>query len=272
MSLDNEKTTCKLLGLELARHSYPQVMQTLEAAIETGQKWLCATPNLDIMRLAYKNADFYKVLSHCDYLFADGMPLIWASKLTKTPLPERVAGCDVMQDLLKLSADKGYRVVLFGAGPGVAEQAAEIACQRWPGVNIVGAFCPSKEDLASSEGSKAWVEKINALDCQILLVGLGAPKQELWLSHYYEALNPMVMLPCGGSIDFVAGTQPKAPGWIGKIGFEWLYRLLGNPQKFYQRYLVDDLPFLFTLLYKTWQEPAFCPHPIQTTTQSTKSA
>ncbi len=173
------------------------------------------------------------------------MPLVWLSKFTKTPLPERVAGCDVVYDFCRLSHQKGYKLFFLGGAPGVADIAKEKLQVQYPHVQVVGTYSPEPSELSDPVASQQIVETINASGADVLMVALGAPKQEFWLAQHRNNLQAKILIPCGGSIDFIAGVQPKSPQWIGKLGLEWLYRLGTNPGKFFDRYLVKDLPFLF---------------------------
>jgi N-acetylglucosaminyldiphosphoundecaprenol N-acetyl-beta-D-mannosaminyltransferase len=209
------------------------------------------------LRLAYENQDFHTVVKNADFVFADGMPVIWLSKLrtqhtgVTAPLNERVPGCDIVFDLCKRSHEKGYRIFMLGAGPGVAEEAKIKLEQMFPNIQIVGTYAPAPQELTVPEWSDGIVETINHSGADILFVALGAPKQETWIQQNRHKLNPYVIIPCGASIDFIAGVQKKSPKWLGKIGLEWLFRLACNPARLFNRYILNDFPFLFKAYYRT---------------------
>jgi N-acetylglucosaminyldiphosphoundecaprenol N-acetyl-beta-D-mannosaminyltransferase len=240
-----------LMGLDFAQHTYDQVLSHLAQCAKNRIKTLCVTINLDILRLTHQDPDYYQVVKQAGYRFADGMPLVWMSRLTATPLPERVAGCDIVHDVCRLSHQQGLSVFILGAGPGVADTAVSKLKVECPQINVVGTYAPDRPELTNAQASQAIVDRINTHAPDFLLVALGAPVQEKWLAQHWAALNIGVAIPCGGSIDFIAGTQPKAPQWLGRLGVEWLYRLSTNPQKFFDRYVMKDMPFLLTFLTHT---------------------
>ncbi len=239
-----------LLDIPIASLNYQQILGYLEQQIHLRQKTFCVTLNLDILRLAYEVKGFHSVIKKADFVFADGMPIIWLSWLKTgntvrtAPLPERIPGCDIVQDLCHLSHEKGYTIFILGAASGVAEVAKAKLEEKLPNIQVVGTYAPASEELKDLQKSKAILENINATNADILFVALGAPKQETWIANHIDQLTPFVIVPCGGSIDFIAGTQKKSPSWIGRLGFEWLYRLAHNPGRLFHRYILNDLPFL----------------------------
>ncbi|MBX2859977.1 MAG: WecB/TagA/CpsF family glycosyltransferase [Vampirovibrio sp.] len=241
----------QLYGLPIAVMTYDQVLSYLSQAIETRKKTFCVTLNLDILRLACQRRDVYRIIQSSDFIFADGMPLVWLSKLMKRPLPQRVPGCDMVHDLCRVSAKQGHKIFFLGAAPGVADKAKAKLEKELPGIQIVGTHAPEKEDLAHFGTNQLIVDMINASGADVVFVALGAPKQEQWIFQNYHALQATLMVPCGASIDFIAGEQAKAPQWIGNIGLEWLYRLFANPTRLFKRYIIDDLPFLGMTLIRS---------------------
>jgi N-acetylglucosaminyldiphosphoundecaprenol N-acetyl-beta-D-mannosaminyltransferase len=190
------------------------------------------------MRRAYARADLSLV---------DGMPLLWASRLLRAPLPEKISGSDFVMPLLERAASRGWRVHLFGAGPGVAEKAREKLAELLPRLNIVGVDAPRVGTEDSAERIEEILAPIRRVNPQIVLVALGAPKQEIWIDQVRDALTPAVLLGVGASLDFVAGTIPRAPRWMSRTGLEWLYRLTREPGRLWRRYLVRDPRFLLVL-------------------------
>lgn len=246
-----------LLDIPIACLNYNQVLSYLEQRIAERVKTFCVTLNLDILRLTYENPDFHKVVKNADFVFADGMPVIWLSKLRTrqtgltAPLRERVPGCDIVYDLCRKSHEKGYRIFMLGAAPGVADCAKARLEQIFPNIKIVGTYSPSPQELTVPEWNDGIVETINHSQADILFVALGAPKQETWIFQNLEKLNPYVVIPCGASIDFIAGVQKKSPKWLGKIGLEWLFRLACNPGRLFERYIWNDVPFFLKAYYRT---------------------
>jgi exopolysaccharide biosynthesis WecB/TagA/CpsF family protein len=247
---NNEKHFFNFNDLNISRFTYSKVISYLETRIKEKQKTFCVTLNLDIMRIAYKKQEYYNILQSADFIFADGMPILWLSRLDKNPVPERTAGSDIVYDLCKLSNEKGYKIFMLGAAPGVADKAKGKLEKSLPNIQVTGTYSPEPQELLDEDACQNIVEMINTSEADILFVALGAPKQEEWVSRYYNKLKPYVIIPCGGSIDFIAGTQSKSPQWIGKIGLEWLYRLINNPRRLFKRYIIQDLPFFLGLVLK----------------------
>lgn len=237
-----------LAGLSIANLSYQETLDFFEKKIEKKEKVFSVTLNLDILRLAYYDKKFFDVINSANIIIADGMPLIWLSRLFKQPLKERVAGRKIVYDLCQMSNDKGYKVFMLGAAEGVADKAKLKLEKKMPNIKIVGTYSPFFGELNDEAKNAEIIKKINDSGADILFVALGAPKQETWLYNNLSRLNPYVYIPCGGSIDFIAGAQIKSPEWIANIGLEWIFRLFSNPKRMFKRYIILDLPFLIKIL------------------------
>jgi N-acetylglucosaminyldiphosphoundecaprenol N-acetyl-beta-D-mannosaminyltransferase len=157
----------------------------------------------------------------------DGFGLLWAGKRLRQPFPERVSGVDLVEQLTRLSHEKGYRLYLLGAAPGVAERAAQNLLARYPNAQIVGVqhgyFTPADEP--------AIVAQVAAAQPDVLLVGMGMPRQEKWAWRHRDQLGAPVMIGVGGSFDVYGGVVKRAPQWLQRIGCEWLWRLIQDPRK-----------------------------------------
>ena len=175
------------------------------------------------------------------------MPLLWAARLLGKPLPEKVSGSDFVPPLLERAAERGWRVYLIGGAPGVAALARDKLLERMPSLQVVGVDAPRIEPGDAPELRDPIVERIRAASPDIVLVALGAPKQEIWIDEVRDTLRPAVLLGVGASLDFVAGTAVRAPRWMSNAGLEWLFRLNSEPRRLLRRYLVRDPKFLFIL-------------------------
>ncbi|HET9955720.1 MAG TPA: WecB/TagA/CpsF family glycosyltransferase [Polyangiaceae bacterium] len=202
------------------------------------------TPNVDHVVVAEQNARFRAAYSRASLSLVDGMPVLWAARLLGQPLPMKVSGSDLIEPLMQRAAQRGYRVYLFGGDDGVAEKARDVLIQKFPGLNIVGWDNPRINVDAISDELLA---KIRATNPQLVLVALGAPKQELFCAEQREKLAPAVLLGIGASLDFVAGIRKRAPRWMSRMGLEWLFRLAQEPRRLAHRYLVRDPQFLWVL-------------------------
>ena len=194
------------------------------------------TPNLDHI-LRAEGARFREAYGRADLSLADGMPLVWASRWMGHPLPERVSGSDLVEPLAKVAGELGWRVFLLGGAPGTAEAAGRKLREQF-GVQIVGCASP----MVAADGAvqdDATLTMVSASSPDLIFVALGSPKQELWIDRYAEALRPAVLIGVGAALDFQAGRVRRAPAWIGRLGFEWLFRLVVEPRRLWRRYLVD---------------------------------
>ena len=185
------------------------------------------TPNSEIIMTAYKNNEFKAVLNDADLLTADGIGVVYASRILKNPISERAAGYDIACEVLKRINGTSYGLFLFGGKPGVAEAAKENLLQKYPSLNIVG----MRNGYFKPEDEEEIVRQINESGADIVFVCLGAPKQELWIDKYKDSLNVKVAMGIGGSLDVFAGTVQRAPEFFCRHGLEWFYRLVKEPSR-----------------------------------------
>jgi N-acetylglucosaminyldiphosphoundecaprenol N-acetyl-beta-D-mannosaminyltransferase len=185
------------------------------------------TPNPEIVMLAQKDFKFNSILNQADLIVPDGIGIVKAAKILKTPLPERVAGYDLVQNVFEEIKGQDKSVFFLGGAPNVAEMAAVEMRKKYPGLNIVGV----KDGYFKEEEEKKIVECINQLKPDLLLVGLGAPKQEKWIYKYRKSLRVKVCIGVGGSFDVMSGQIKRAPQWMIRLHLEWFYRLLKQPSR-----------------------------------------
>lgn len=206
---------------------------TLDEAAALTEELLCeeknhmvVTPNAEIAYMATKDIKLNKIINSADMVVADGIGVVYASKIYATPVKQKVPGVELGERVLKNAAESGRGVFFLGAKPGVAELAAAKVSEKYPGINFVGIRDGYFKD------DNEIVESINASGAEILFVCLGAPKQEQWMAKNKDKLNVRLMLGLGGSLDSYAGTVKRAPDIFIKLGLEWLYRLLKEPKRF----------------------------------------
>jgi N-acetylglucosaminyldiphosphoundecaprenol N-acetyl-beta-D-mannosaminyltransferase len=214
-----------------------EALETIRRLVDTHQGGAVFTPNVDHILMAETNREFRLAYRRASLVLADGVPIIWASKLLGAPLPEKLSGSDMVLPIARLAASQRWRVYLLGGNSGVARLAAERLSKR-EGVLIVGvddAFI--RLERADPEQHKV-LDRIRDAKPDLLFVALGAPKQELWIARHRAELGPTVAIAVGASLDFVAGTLRRAPRWISTAGLEWLYRLVQEPRRLWRRYLL----------------------------------
>ena len=206
------------------------------------------TVNLDFLTMAERNSKFREIINQADLAVADGMPLVWASRLTHAPLTERVAGVELVDESCKLAAAYGRSVFLLGGAPGVAERAARTLERRYPGITIAGTYSPPIGPLTPAEDERI-LALIERTQPGFLFVALGAPRQDVWIRTYRHRLAASVAIGVGCTLDLLAGKVSRAPRWMQRSGLEWAYRLGQEPQRLWRRYLVNDVPTLGRLVW-----------------------
>jgi N-acetylglucosaminyldiphosphoundecaprenol N-acetyl-beta-D-mannosaminyltransferase len=205
--------------------TFEQTVALIDAFIAEGRPHQITTVNPEFIMTAQRDAAFRAVINGCALALPDGIGVWWASRRLGQPLRERVPGVDLVWRLAQESAERGYRLYLLGAMPGVAERAAARLRQRYPGVVVAGTFAgsPRPEEDADS------VARIRAHRPDILLVAYGAPAQDIWIARNLDALGVPVAMGVGGSFDYIAGVRPLSPQWLRNLGLEWLHRLMTQP-------------------------------------------
>lgn len=247
-----------------------EALDAIEALVRARRGGAVFTPNVDQLVKLERDPALRAAYDAAELRLADGMPLVWASRLLGSPLPERVAGADLVGPLAARAAARGWRLYLLGGPPGVAARAARVLAAA--GVTIAGHDAPwideppCRCDSAARATSAAAAERVRAARADLVYVGLGAPKQELWIHRHRDTIRPAVAIGVGASLSYVAGALPRAPRWMARAGLEWAYRLTREPGRLWRRYLVDDLSFARILL-RSWRaaaadRPAARPHAV----------
>lgn len=224
---------------------------TLDEAIEHIEECInkrkishVVTPNVDQIVRIEKDKEFQKICNSAELLLVDGQPLMWIAKLYKSPFKEKICGSDLVPKLCEVAAEKGYGIFLLGAAPGVAKLAAEKLQKKHPSLKVAGTYSPP----LGFEKDENEINKINEMLLQskadMLFVGMGVPKQDIFIYNNMNKYKIPVSFSIGGTIDFIAGKQKRAPKWINKIGMEWFYRFLCNPKRLFKRYFVDDMKII----------------------------
>ncbi|QDT47264.1 Putative N-acetylmannosaminyltransferase [Symmachiella dynata] len=226
---------------------------TMDDAIDWGLKRmqgpagpceLVFTPNVDHIVQLNQNLQLRDAYGLAGLVVADGWPVVTASRWLKKALPARVAGSDLVPALIAAGASQhNPRIFLLGGAAGVAEKAAARIRQRWPKAEIVGTDSPPFGFETQDDENQRIVAKVNESAPDLLVVGFGAPKQELWLARHRSQLNAKIAVAAGGTIDFLAGHQTRAPRWAQQARLEWLHRMLTNPRRLAGRYLKGAIVF-----------------------------
>src|SRR5512137_805599 len=226
--------------------TFDNALSAVDALVRSGRGGSVFTPNVDHVVTAEDDDAFRAAYEDVSLSLADGKPILWAATLLGTPLPEKVSGSDLIEPLLRLAGRSRWRVFLLGGGPGVAEAAAERSHRDF-GVNVVGTASPFIRLDGKPGDLEQGVAEVEAAKPDLVLVAMGAPKQERWIHHNRTRLGAAVGVGIGASLDFVIGRIQRAPRWVSNAGMEWLYRLVREPRRLAHRYLVKDPRFLGVL-------------------------
>ena len=221
-----------VLGVRVDRVTQLQVLDIIDQLISlrraSGNRLSCqqiVTVNTEFVMAAQKNSEFRQTINSAALAVADGIGVVWATRFVGYPTPERITGTDILVALAKRCAEKGYRLYLLGAAPGIAEQAGLCLQALAPGLQLVGTYAgspaPTEED--------AIIERIHAANTDILCIAYGAPAQDLWIYRNLSRLPAAIAMGVGGAYDFLSGRQRRAPQTMQRIGLEWLYRLYREP-------------------------------------------
>lgn len=215
---------------------------------ESGCRYV-VTPNVDHAVMFQHDDRLRDAYRDAAMVVADGAPLVAVSRLLGKRLPERVAGSDLapamldMADTLASAGGRALRVFLLGAGPGVADRAAQQLAKRWPGVQTVGTYCPPLGFENDDAENERILSAVSEAEPDVVLIGLGAPKQELWTQRFHKRLDAKVALCIGATIDFLAGEKKRSPLWMQRAGLEWAHRLATEPRRLAARYARDAWVF-----------------------------
>lgn len=192
----------------------------------------------------HKNKKLREIIFACPMINADGQSVVWASKILGKPLPERVAGIDLMLELIKLAAAKGYRVYFLGAKEEVIKKVTKIFSCQYPALKIAG----YRNGYWNDEENEQVVNQIKNSGADILFVGISSPKKEYWLAENLCNIDLPFSMGVGGSFDVVAGLTKRAPLWMQKAGLEWFYRLCQEPGRMWKRYVFGNINFIWLVL------------------------
>ncbi len=248
-----------LFGIRINRVEMAEAVDQILNWCHDGSQGPCrlvVTPNVDHLVLLRRSSGLRAVYANADLVLADGVPLVVASRWLGQPLPGRVAGSDLVPAIFDASANFGQplRVYLLGAADGVADVAAANVEKRWKGVTVTGTYSPPWGFEHDDDECQNILGRIRNAAPDLLLVGLGAPKQELWVHRFRRELSgaAAVAMCAGATIDFLAGSKKRAPEWMRSSGLEWFYRLADDPTRLASRYAHDAVVFPQLL----WQERA----------------
>ena len=234
----------KFMNTNIDNLTMAETLHEIDKLIQKKNCSYVVTPNVDHIVRLEKDEELQKVYKNASLILTDGKPLIWISKWYKTPIKEKISGSDLFPRVCQLAANKNYTMYLLGAAEGVADTAARNLMKKYPGLNIVGTYSPPFGFEKNEQEMNKIKTQIQDVHPDILIVGLGCPKQEKFMYYHCKELGVPISFGLGASIDFEAGNIKRAPKWMSNHGLEWLYRFSKEPKRLSKRYFVDDLKII----------------------------
>ena len=237
---DNDMARIKFMNTEIDNLSMGETLAEIDKLIQKNKNAYVVTPNVDHIVQLERGGELVEVYKNADLILTDGKPLIWISKWYGTPIKEKISGSDLFPLLCKMAAEKDYTMYFLGAAEGVAAKAAENLMRKYKGLQVVGTYSPPYGFEKDEEEMWRIERMIKNAHPHILIVGLGCPKQELFILHNKDRLGVPLSLGLGASLDFEAGNIKRAPRWMRDHGLEWVFRITQDPKRLVKRYLIDD--------------------------------
>jgi N-acetylglucosaminyldiphosphoundecaprenol N-acetyl-beta-D-mannosaminyltransferase len=242
--VNNKTQKTNILGIGVSAINIEMTISQIEKWIDHKQKsYICCT-NTHLLSESLKSDPLHRALNNADLVTPDGMPLVWLSKWYGKKHVSRVYGPDLLLEVCRVSSTMKWKHYFYGGAQGVAEKLVANLKTKFPNLDVVGIYSPPFRPIKESEDLDD-VTRINACQPDIVWVGLGAPKQELWMASHRLIISAPVMIGIGAAFDFHAGVKKQAPRWMRKNGLEWFYRLATEPRRLGRRYVVNNSRFLF---------------------------
>ncbi len=238
------RATVRLLGVTIDAVDTGGLLARVLELLDSGARSTVTYANADCLLKATRDREYRRALNSADLVYADGVGVVLGAKLWGCRIPGRSTGADFMPGFCREFARRGSRLFLLGARPGVAAEAAAALARQAPGLVVAG----TRHGYFGAEESERIVDEINAARPDVLLVGLGAPAQELWIARNAGRLDARVVWGVGGLFDFLSGRTRRGPKWLWDHGFEWLCRLIVEPRRLWRRYVLGQARFLLVVL------------------------
>jgi N-acetylglucosaminyldiphosphoundecaprenol N-acetyl-beta-D-mannosaminyltransferase len=236
-----------ILGVQINAQRFADAVATLDQwAAEPHQRYVCTCPVYTLMACGEDQA-VRDAVNGAAMVTADGMPVVWVQRRWGCPEAERVYGPDVMLALCERTAKRGARHFFYGGLPGVADQLACTLKTRFPNLHVAGTYAPPVIDI-NQPPDPAQIALLNNAHADIIWIGLGSPKQDLWMAQYRPLLDAPLLIGVGAAFDFLSGSKRQAPRWMQRSGLEWVFRLAQEPQRLWRRYLIYNPRFIWGVL------------------------
>ena len=240
-----KSTRYKIMNTYVNAISMEETIRCVEKIIEKRKPTQHVVINASKVNLMEDDLELRKIVNSCPLINADGASIVWAAKKLGVPLKERVTGCDLFQELVRVASEKGYKIYLFGAKEEVVTKVKAIYEDQYPGIQIVG----YRNGYFTDADEPEIVKKMAESGADIMFVAFSSPKKEYWVNKYLDQLNIPFVMGVGGSFDIVAGVTDRAPKWFQDHGLEWFYRFIQEPRRMWRRYIIGNAKFV-ALTYK----------------------
>ncbi len=237
-----------ILGIPFDDVSFADAVEWVRQRVLARRPAYIATANMDFIMQAWQDPELQRILFEADLVVADGIPIVWLSRFLGPGLKGRVTGSDLVPLLAELAAREGFSLFGLGGAPGVAEQATGKLVERYPGLRIAGCYSPPKADILTMNNAEI-LARLDAAAPDMPLVAFGATKQDEWVNLHIRQWRVPVAMGVGGSLDFLAGAQTRAPRFVQRLALEWLWRMLSDPRRLVGRY-VANLAFLLRVVFR----------------------
>lgn len=230
-----------LLNTYVNNITMSQAIESIENMIASDRKSYVVAINVDVVMKIENDSYLKQIVDEADMVLVDGKPLIWISKFHGNEVREKISGSDLVPQLCRVSAEKGYKMFIIGGKDGIAKKAKKSLKAKYPDIKIVGTYAPPM----GFENDKQELDKINQMISEaspdLLIACFGCPKQEKWIYENISEYNAKVTVCAGATVDFLAGNVKRAPKWMSDHGLEWFYRFLQEPKRMFKRYFIDDV-------------------------------
>ena len=233
-----------LMGCAIDNLTLDETLERIEGFIRSGRPHQHVVVNVDKLVKASRDPGLRRIVNECDLVNADGMPVVWASRLLGKPLKERVAGIDLFEALMRRAGERGWRVFLLGAREEVVRDVADIYGRRYPGLALAG----WRDGYWRAEDDAQVARQVQESGADLLFVAISSPRKETFLNAYQGAMRVPFAMGVGGTFDVATGRVRRAPLWMQRAGLEWFWRFLQEPRRMFRRYFIDDMAFIWLLI------------------------
>lgn len=242
--------TLNILGVRIACVTTLQILQTVQTWIHQAERRTITYVNAHCLNMACSIPDYHQILNHVDLVYPDGISVVWAGRLLDSGCQmQKSTGADWIELFCECAATHNWRVYILAGRPGIAHRARENLLRKQPGLQIVGAY----DGFFIEKNEREILDDIRETAPHVLFVGMGSPRQELWIARRREELHVPVCWAVGALFDYVAGVEPRVPPWMNRLALEWLWRMLVDPFGKWKRYILGNPLFVYRVLRQVVQ-------------------